>query len=230
MVELSTVAREYGRMVSAVCRRIIAGEDSAREAAQEAWILVLKNIGSFRGESSLSTWIYRIAWNCALKYKKREAQLTHEELREEYHVPAIEYAGSESAKNEWIQAVCAQCVHGTLRLLNFENRLIFVFRLVVGLDFSVLSAITGSSPVAVRKSYSRAKKTIAQFIKQDCGHGSGGICLCGMQKHLEYPGYKRRKRSLDDMVNAARLFKIKEGLFPDIDYWKNLYQSGIETS
>jgi RNA polymerase sigma-70 factor (ECF subfamily) len=225
MVELKVVAQEYGRMVSAVCKRIIREDDSAKEAAQEAWLLVLKNIGSFRGESSLSTWIYRIAWNCALKYRKKEARWTHDQLEEAYHVPAIEYPGDESGKGEWIESVCAKCIHGVLRLLNFENRLIFVFRLVVGLDFSVIAGITGSSLVAVRKSYSRSKKTIALFIKRECGHGSRGICLCGMHNHLQNPEYNRRKRSLDDFVNMARLLKINNGLFPDIDYWKNLYHS-----
>ena len=56
--EPAAVVERYGRLVSSICWRMTRDEDAAREAAQEVWLAVLEGLPRFRGESSLSTWIY----------------------------------------------------------------------------------------------------------------------------------------------------------------------------
>jgi RNA polymerase sigma-70 factor (ECF subfamily) len=57
---LDDIAREYGKLVSSVCRRMIRDEEVAKEAAQQVWLEIVKSFPSFRGESKISTWIYAI--------------------------------------------------------------------------------------------------------------------------------------------------------------------------
>jgi RNA polymerase sigma-70 factor (ECF subfamily) len=64
---------EYARLVETFSDRIYrmvlrmtGGEQDAEDALQETFIKVFKHIDSFKGNSSLSTWIYRIAMNEAL--------------------------------------------------------------------------------------------------------------------------------------------------------------------
>ena len=69
--------RHYDR-AHAVCRRIAGGTRDADDAAQEAMIRVVRNIGTFDGRSAFGTWVYRIATNTALdelRKRKRRPQL-----------------------------------------------------------------------------------------------------------------------------------------------------------
>ena len=58
-----------------VIRRYLPGEQDAQDALQEAFISAFRAIGGFKGESSLQTWLYRIAVNSALlQIRKRKRQ------------------------------------------------------------------------------------------------------------------------------------------------------------
>jgi RNA polymerase sigma-70 factor (ECF subfamily) len=56
------IIHEYGTLVSSMCRRMIQDEDTAKDAAQEVWMAVIKSLPSFQGKSKISTWIYTIAY------------------------------------------------------------------------------------------------------------------------------------------------------------------------
>ena len=57
------LVRLYERRVFALVLRMIGNPAEAEDLAQEVFVQVFKAIGTFRGESKLSTWIYRIAIN-----------------------------------------------------------------------------------------------------------------------------------------------------------------------
>ncbi|HUH12983.1 MAG TPA: sigma-70 family RNA polymerase sigma factor, partial [Longimicrobiales bacterium] len=62
--------RHCGR-VFAVVRRL-AGEDAlAEDWAQEAWVRIFRALPTFRGDSRFTTWIHRVAVNCALQGRRR---------------------------------------------------------------------------------------------------------------------------------------------------------------
>ena len=63
---------EYRERVYRVAWRILRDDESAEDAAQEAFIKVFRHIGRFEGRSSLYTWIYRITVNIALNKLKRD--------------------------------------------------------------------------------------------------------------------------------------------------------------
>jgi RNA polymerase sigma-70 factor (ECF subfamily) len=57
----------------AVTRRILRDEDEARDAVQETFVAAFRGIDNFQSESRISTWLHRIAVNCALmKVRIRE--------------------------------------------------------------------------------------------------------------------------------------------------------------
>lgn len=63
----------------AVTRRILRDEEEARDAVQEAFVAAFRNIGDFQSESRVSTWLHRIAVNCALmKLRVRERRREQE--------------------------------------------------------------------------------------------------------------------------------------------------------
>jgi RNA polymerase sigma-70 factor (ECF subfamily) len=57
----------------AVTRRILRDEEEARDAVQETFVAAFRGIAAFQSESRVSTWLHRIAVNCALmKLRIRE--------------------------------------------------------------------------------------------------------------------------------------------------------------
>jgi len=67
-----------GRCFSVVCRMV--GYQDAEEVVQEAFIKIYKGIGSFRGDSSIGTWIYRLSVNSSLTFLARRKR-HHERMR-----------------------------------------------------------------------------------------------------------------------------------------------------
>src|ERR1700739_1035625 len=59
------VAR-YSQVVFRVAYRITGNESDAEEAVQEAFLRGYQSLATFQGRSSMATWFYRIAANCAL--------------------------------------------------------------------------------------------------------------------------------------------------------------------
>ncbi|HEY1554794.1 MAG TPA: sigma-70 family RNA polymerase sigma factor [Kofleriaceae bacterium] len=64
---------QYKRRVFGMAHRIV-GPNDAEEVAQEVFVRVYRGLAAFRGDSALSTWIYRLTVNAALSYLARRAR------------------------------------------------------------------------------------------------------------------------------------------------------------
>jgi RNA polymerase sigma-70 factor (ECF subfamily) len=64
---------QYRRRVFGMAHRIV-GPSDAEEVAQEVFVRVFRGLASFRGDSALSTWIYRLTVNAALSYLSRRGR------------------------------------------------------------------------------------------------------------------------------------------------------------
>jgi len=65
----------------AVTRRILRDEEEARDAVQETFVAAFRGISAFQSESRVSTWLHRIAVNCALmKLRIRERQRREQDV------------------------------------------------------------------------------------------------------------------------------------------------------
>ena len=71
----------YGREVFAIVARIVMQQEDAEEITQDAFVKAFAHLDSFNGQSSFSTWIYRIAYNCAISSlrKKRKDLFRYDE-------------------------------------------------------------------------------------------------------------------------------------------------------
>ena len=64
---------QYKRRVFGMAHRIVGASD-AEEVAQETFVRVFRGLASFRGDSALSTWIYRLTVNAALSHLARRGR------------------------------------------------------------------------------------------------------------------------------------------------------------
>jgi RNA polymerase sigma-70 factor (ECF subfamily) len=77
----------YSPQIFRVCMGYVNDADQAKDLTQETFISVWKNLSSFRNESKISTWIFRIATNNCLRAVEKNKRVTKMELP--YNLPAI---------------------------------------------------------------------------------------------------------------------------------------------
>jgi RNA polymerase sigma factor (sigma-70 family) len=64
----------YSRQVFSLIVKIVGNREDAEELAQDTFLKAFKNLSSFKGDSSFSTWIYRIAYNTAISETRKKKQ------------------------------------------------------------------------------------------------------------------------------------------------------------
>ena len=64
----------YERQIYQVCYRFVENREDAMDLAQEVFIKAFEHLGTFRRESSLKTWLYRIAMNHCINHVKKHRQ------------------------------------------------------------------------------------------------------------------------------------------------------------
>jgi len=64
----------YERQIYRICYRFVNNRDDAMDLAQEVFIKAFEHLGSFRRESSMKTWLYRIAMNHCINHVKKNAR------------------------------------------------------------------------------------------------------------------------------------------------------------
>ncbi len=84
---MEALYHQYKRRVFGLCHRIV-GASEAEEVAQDVFVRVYRGLASFRGDSALGTWVYRLAVNAALTHagkQRRRAEVSDDALE---HVAA----------------------------------------------------------------------------------------------------------------------------------------------
>ena len=74
---IEALYRSYAPRIYTVVRRLTGDDALADDAAQEAWLRAIRALPSFRGQALFSTWLHRIAVNCAL-YGRRRRERTRD--------------------------------------------------------------------------------------------------------------------------------------------------------
>jgi RNA polymerase sigma-70 factor (ECF subfamily) len=123
---------QYKRRVFGMAHRIVGGSD-AEEVAQEVFVRVFRGLAAFRGDSALSTWIYRLTVNAALSHlarRGRRQEVGDEGLTE---LPAPPVTERDSA--------LAARIEGALSQLPPGYRAILVLHDVEGLSHEESAAI-----------------------------------------------------------------------------------------
>ena len=91
MVAFDELVNLYAKKIINMSYSLLYDAEEAQDAAQEVFIKIYKNINSFRGESSVSTWIYRITRNVCCDILRK---------RKNTNVISLDFEDKEGHKNE----------------------------------------------------------------------------------------------------------------------------------
>ncbi|RZJ72167.1 RNA polymerase sigma factor [Flavobacterium sp.] len=70
-----TIYQTYWNKIFRLCRGYLGDDDWAKDVAQDSFVSVYNNLGKFRGEASVGTWIYKIAVNNCLRQIEKDKKL-----------------------------------------------------------------------------------------------------------------------------------------------------------
>ena len=220
-ISVDQLVHDYGLMVSAVCIRMMQSEDTAKEAAQEIWLEVIKSLPSFQRRSKLSTWLYTIAYRVAIRHSKKEQVYSTKFLRDYFRDGERDYpVGVDIDKKLWVKEMCDKCLTGILHCLNNEARIAYIFRDIVQLPYEEISQILRKESSSVRQLISRSRRKLRHFLENECAlHNPDGPCHCRMKKLVIEMDLPQEYKKLRKIVARANVFKEAEQVLPRKNYW-----------
>ncbi|HET8886264.1 MAG TPA: RNA polymerase sigma factor [Salinimicrobium sp.] len=144
-------------------RNIVKNHDDADDVLQNTFIKVFRNIKSFKGDSQIYTWMYRIANNEAITFlnsKAKRNNLKSEELQQNLvnQLESDVYFEGEEIQLKLQKAIAT---------LPQKQQLVFNMKYFEELKYSEISEILGTSEGALKASYHIAVKKIEEFLKSD---------------------------------------------------------------
>ena len=158
---------EQGARLKSVAFNLLGNASDAEDAVQEVFLRVYRGIGSFKGQSAFSTWIYRILVNCCFDLGRRKAR------RQE----ASEPEPDEGREAEAWDAVAAPVADHPLRLalescmkrLSPKHREVFVLFEVEGFRHAEIASILDISEALSKNRLFEAKQQLRQWLKSEKG-------------------------------------------------------------
>lgn len=142
-----------------LCKGYFCGDTSlAYDATQEIFIKVWEKLDTFRNESSISTWIYRIAVNTCLLYLRKSS--TKKEIRTDI-LPQVIAETYSSEKDEQLRQMY-QCI----QKLEETNKMIILMTLD-GLEYQEISEVIGITEETLRVRIHRIKKSLTQCVQNE---------------------------------------------------------------
>lgn len=153
----------YQRRIYGITRKMVLIHEDADDITQNTFIKAFKNLHSFNGNSSLFTWLYRIATNESLNFlqrKKRKFLLSiedHEEVMKKY-VDSSPLIDGDAIERRLQKALLA---------LPEKQRLVFNLRFYEDLSYDEISQITETSVGGLKASYHHAVKKLENELKKE---------------------------------------------------------------
>lgn len=193
---LETVILSIRDLVFNLSLRMLGTFPDAEDASQDILLKIMTHLSSFKGESSFSTWVFRIATNHLINYKKH--MFARFPLSFEYYGDDIENGNTPDIPDltqNVEKAILAEelkmsCTNVMLQCLDSESRCIFVLGTMFRVDSRIAGDILGITPEAYRQRLSRIRHKVADFLSEYCGEYGKGQCRC--RNRLNYAIQSRR--------------------------------------
>jgi RNA polymerase sigma-70 factor (ECF subfamily) len=148
----------YERQIYRICYRFVENREDAMDLAQEVFIKAFEHLATFRRESSLKTWLYRIAMNHCINHVKKHSQ---------EFVEVTEYTGSVHSRVQDQLEEREQREHfrRLVKLLPPKQKAILEMRIHEQLSYEEIAKISGRSISTIKASVFFALEKLRKLVK-----------------------------------------------------------------
>ena len=241
---LETLVAGVQDIVFNLSLRMLGTFADAEDATQDILLKMITHLSSFRGDSSFTTWVFRIAANHLKNYKKH--LFAHYPLSFEYYGNDIKNGKIEDVpdltqnvgKDILAEELKMSCTNVMLQCLDMESRCIFILGTMFKIDSRIAGDILEMTPEAYRQRLSRIRKKMADFLGEYCGEYGNGRCKCrervnyAIQNHrinpLQLDYLAATEIPLQTMIDVKNAMEAIDELAQDFSFCKP-YQSPERT-
>lgn len=164
------LVERYQARAYALAFSILKNKFDAEDVVQESFVKVYLSIGSFKGESSFYTWLYRIVRNMAIDVKRKLARETNyqsevERISEvQADSAALQKSQSSSPDYELLRKEKARRIAEVLNNISEEHRTVIILREIDGMDYKQIAQVTGVSKGTIMSRLHYARKKLQQAL------------------------------------------------------------------
>jgi len=155
------VVERHGPGMRRYARFILGDEEDAADATQEALVSAWRGLGTFRGESSLRTWLFTLVSRRAADLQRRQRPVPVDEQQLEQRLPAVPDTASGTALETHLLAA----LRSALQELPWRQRACWVLRELEGLSYDEIAATLGVTSGQVRGYLHRGRATLAERME-----------------------------------------------------------------
>ena len=157
------VVEAYSEKLYWVIRKMILSHDDANDILQNTFLKAWTNIDSFRGESKIFTWIYKIAINENITFLNRQRAINHISLDDTDVFMLERLQGDDYFDGDALQLKLEEAILS----LPEKQRIVFLMKYKDEMKYEDMSAMLGTSVGALKASYHHAVKKIEAFLTKD---------------------------------------------------------------
>jgi RNA polymerase sigma-70 factor, ECF subfamily len=199
-----TLIERYEQPVFSIVSRVMDHDGEAADVAQEVFLKVFRKIDAFRGESTLKTWIYRIAVNEAHnhrrwfgRHRRQEVALEPEDGRQGVCDLVADRGPSpyEMARDHETQVF----IENGLKRISVQYRTALVLREVEGLRYEEIAEILEVSLGTVKSRILRGREALRKVLSEDLARTRTAVPEA---VRARFPGFSPRAQPLQ--TEAAR--------------------------
>lgn len=156
-VQFNELFDSYYFKVQRLCRGYFNGNEAlASDAAQDVFVKIWEYLDSFRNESKISTWIYRIAANTCLLYLRKQST-KKEKVTDVFPITATElYSFEEDEK--------LQKMYNCIKKLDEKSKVIILMTLE-GISYEEIAEVVGTTEETLRVRIHRIKNSLTQCVQ-----------------------------------------------------------------
>lgn len=159
----SDLVKRYSEPLYWQIRKIVLSHDDANDVLQNALIKIWTSIDNFRGDSKLSTWLYRIAINESITFLNKQRSQNNTSLDD-----TDSFLLSKLESDEYFDGDEAQLkLQKAILTLPEKQRIVFNLKYFDEMKYEDMSAILETSVGALKASYHHAVKKIEEFLSSD---------------------------------------------------------------
>lgn len=153
----------FERRVYAICYRYFGNHADAEDATQDAFLAVARRAGTFRGDSKLSTWLYRVAVNGCNDIARKRGRRPQSPVED---IVAVAEAGGVERPDPDPQTVRETEieVHRALSQLDETSRTLVLLVAIEGFTYQDAAAIVDMPVGTVKSRVHRAKAELAELL------------------------------------------------------------------
>jgi RNA polymerase sigma-70 factor, ECF subfamily len=156
-----TIYRSLSPRVFGLCLRMSGSRQRAAELTQDVFVHVWQRLHTWKGESALSSWVYRVAVNCVLSNVRGEQRrLNHEMPEDEFQ------AERRDAEGRVPDAATRMDLERAIALLPPGARAVFVLHDIEGYQHAEIAAMTGTAEGTCRAQLHRARKLLMEALER----------------------------------------------------------------